>query len=937
MSRSERPTLYTVPPGAQNPTIPGSPVENWSPYLESAGSNAQRFRPYSAVNTTGPGMVPPEPMHTRSLSAQSAPPLPPRFPEPQLAHHSSYTPAFRPDLPPRPTPTPSYSGSSEDYLQRRESLESWNDSPALTTPDTESLSEELSSLTLESAEGLRRFQENLLPESEEEWHKLVPTEAREAFGKREVERQSVIFEIFKAEKHYVKDLRLIREVFMEPLRAYGQHGPPVMPPNKLKGFISEVFFNIDEIMAHHQRMLKALFQRQLEQHPLVQSVSDIVLDAVLSFRDEYESYIKHYPLAEARHRLELKRNREYQYFMQQATQDPRTGKHDLATFLNRPVTRLTRLKLVLEHLYKLTDPEHPDQETLPLMLNILSDFIKSTQPGVEAAGLKAKFWDLSESLEYMKGEIIDMDLYDERRTLNYSGTLARRQRSETDWRGWHDYLVALLDNYLLLTREETRSAGVIKRCVVSRPIPIEFLRLGAFDGPAEIRRERPDGGSILSRSEQRPMYPFVIYHAFSKTTRKYTLYAHSEASRERWHTAFRDALVVRKVSQESNMLFAPSLIDDNFFRVASHRVRLEAGVRFSGRVTCGTSFGMHGKKYLIIGCAFGIYVSQKGTNTYHKVFDTPNVTSVSALNDFNKLLVLYQGSLFYTPLDTLARVAINGLQSLQEPAPVMRRVTSADDNVVFFRVGKIGNRMLVIFAVKSLLNIYIHALEAISVDARTTAHRDQRPVPPFRTFGDPVSVPKDVHDITPLVRTIAICGERGILVADPTNLTKTVMATVPDFRMSSNNLPMSMLKSRCDNAKPLGIARCDGEELLVVYDEMGCFVDKHGSPTRKCGYARWEIKADSFVHRGRFLILFTADFIEVRDVNSARLVQVLEGEDIRLLEPVREPTDDILVAMHGAQDDRYGISQKLVELLETAEIEQSSGAPPTAWEEWDMA
>jgi hypothetical protein len=164
------------------------------------------------------------------------------------------------------------------------------------------------------------------------------------------------------------------------------------------------------------------------------------------------------------------------------------------------------------------------------------------------------------------------------------------------------------------------------------------------------------------------------------------------------------------------------------------------------------------------------------------------------------------------------------------------------------------------------------------------------------------------------------------------------MATVPDFRQSSNNLPMSMLKSRCDNSKPLGMVRCDGEELLIVYDEMGCFVDKHGIPTRKCGYVRWESKAESFAHRSRFLLLFSPEFIEVRDVNSARLVQVLEGEDMRLLETVREPTDPILVAMHGTQDDGYGVSQKVVELLETAEIQPLSAVPPPAvWEEWDMA
>jgi hypothetical protein len=92
--------------------------------------------------------------------------------------------------------------------------------------------------------------------------------------------------------------------------------------------------------------------------------------------------------------------------MVQAGQDPRVRKHDLATFLNRPVTRLPRLALVLEHLLKLSDSDHIDHESLPLTLSILSDFIKSTQPGIEAADLKARFWEFAESLVFIRGEMI---------------------------------------------------------------------------------------------------------------------------------------------------------------------------------------------------------------------------------------------------------------------------------------------------------------------------------------------------------------------------------------------------------------------------------------------------------------------------------------------------------------------------------------------------
>jgi hypothetical protein len=37
-----------------------------------------------------------------------------------------------------------------------------------------------------------------------------------------------------------------------------------------------------------------------------------------------------------------------------------------------------------------------------------------------------------------------MDLYDEKRTLVHAGALARRS---SDWSGWADHFVALLDNY----------------------------------------------------------------------------------------------------------------------------------------------------------------------------------------------------------------------------------------------------------------------------------------------------------------------------------------------------------------------------------------------------------------------------------------------------------------------------------------------------------
>jgi hypothetical protein len=67
-------------------------------------------------------------------------------------------------------------------------------------------------ISLDSEESLRRFQAGDLPANDQEWYRLVPPEAREALGKQEVQRQSVLFEVIKSEREYVFDLEAVQEV-----------------------------------------------------------------------------------------------------------------------------------------------------------------------------------------------------------------------------------------------------------------------------------------------------------------------------------------------------------------------------------------------------------------------------------------------------------------------------------------------------------------------------------------------------------------------------------------------------------------------------------------------------------------------------------------------------------------------------------------------------
>ncbi len=125
--------------------------------------------------------------------------------------------------------------------------------------------------------------------------------------------------------------------------------------------------------------------------------------------------------------------------------------------------------------------------------------------------------------------------------------------------------------------------------------------------------------------------------------------------------------------------------------------------------------------------------------------------------------------------------------------------------------------------------------------------------------------------------------------------------------------------------------------IVVPRTELGCYIDKHGVPTRSSGYIRWETKATSFAHRGQHVLLFSSEFVEIRALSTAKLVQVIEGQDIR---QVHASDSSILVAMRGKEDKNETVC-KLIELVETEEInahEHRAESPSVSmlWEEWDM-
>lgn len=78
----------------------------------------------------------------------------------------------------------------------------------------------------------------------------------------------------------------------------------------------------------------------------------------------------------------------------------------------------------------------------------------------------------------------------------------------------------------------------------------------------------------------------------------------------------------------------------------------------------------------------------------------------------------------------------------------------------------------------------------------------------------------------------------------------------------------------------------------------------------------------------------------MRNITTGRLVQVIEGADLRLLHcEHKDENDTILIAKRGVKDDKDGVSDQITELVETVEITTPSTArmsQENIWDEWDM-
>jgi hypothetical protein len=287
--------------------------------------------------------------------------------------------------------------------------------------------------------------------------------------------------------------------------------------------------------------------------------------------------------------------------------------------------------------------------------------------------------------------------------------------------------------------------GETKYHLSRRPIPLELLSVYRWeDAPVSrssgfhLKSTLSSGstGETSSNLDHRLLFPIELRY-LGRTGGHFTLFAESARARDTWREKLQAAIEARERVLASQRVFDLVPIANQTFLQRGHAADAQAprdGSRPpAGRPTCSVSFSTpEGHSLVAIGHEDGLWIGLRhDPSSFRLVLHLKLITQCTVLPDFALVLVLADKALYAYPLEALVPSAASAaFQREKEP----QKISGAKD-VLFFKAGKVGPRLLVIYVKKSGVNQTVFkALEPIAPSDRTNRTLLKRKPDWFRTY-----------------------------------------------------------------------------------------------------------------------------------------------------------------------------------------------------------
>ncbi|XP_039208119.1 rho guanine nucleotide exchange factor 1 isoform X2 [Crotalus tigris] len=393
----------------------------------------------------------------------------------------------------------------------------------------------------------------LLPQSEEfeprvseleqdppNWRELVPPDTLLRLKKSEVKRQEVINELFITEHAHMRMLRVLLEVFYQPLLTEGYF---------TDSELVNIFPSLEDLIDEHKLFLDNLKKLREENNLIVSEIGSTLLARFDGsegnwFQKISSRFCSRQSFALEQLKAKQKKEARFNQFIQEAESKPRCRRLQLKDIIPIEMQRLTKYPLLLHSIAKCTEEaeerqkveraaeccrqilNHVNQE-VRVMENLLK--LKDYQRRLDLSNLK-------QSTDPLLSEFRNTDIT--KRNLVYEGPLTWRVTKDKSV----DVHVLLLDDILvLLQKQEER---LVLKCHSRTITPT------------------PDGKQMLSpiiklnsamtREVATDIKAFYVIFSWENGAQIYELVAQTVSERKNWCNIISDTAGSLKLPASSN-------------------------------------------------------------------------------------------------------------------------------------------------------------------------------------------------------------------------------------------------------------------------------------------------------------------------------------------------------------------------------------------------
>ncbi|KAG0250360.1 RHO1 GDP-GTP exchange protein 2 [Mortierella polycephala] len=711
---------------------------------------------------------------------------------------------------------------------------------------------------IESVLGRQNSDTSTVGSQEKVWANSVPASILASASKKERNRQEAIFEVVNTEHNYVRDLELMEEIFITPLRSGS-----IVDPEKLEALIEDVFLNYKEIIEVNKKLLKALRIRQEEQ-PLVESIGDILLSHIVEFEEIYSRYVPRIALSEFAYKKEEAQNPKFAQFLQDCTRHPEARRLGLRHFLGQPYQRIPRYPLLLSEVIKRTEENVTDRTIVQEVVKFCTELGKNIDGRMPEGARQVRMLILQDKVTWgPKVASQDLKLSEKKRQIHFECQVRRKAKFEVQM---NEFRLFLFDHMLLLTKEKRDKLGEkddIVYHVSKNPIPLELVVVWPDDSkPASMNARE---------STSRYSAPVTVEHRGSRG-RVYTLYM---TPKDR--TEFIEKVEMAKKGRQdvvsgSHIFQSTTIAELSTQPLASSAVSM-SHVMDGKRITCSTQYlnVLDGKRRVVIGTEDGVYVGiDNDPSSFRLAMKDISVNQISVLEAYNLLLIL-TGKVLR---------AFNIACLDQDSEKLFHAVQVLGKSVAYFTAGDCAGKTLVIaMRRKSANENHFSAYEPLDNVASGTQQsrgffgKSQKAVwfKQYREF----YVAAESSRLLMLSKMVCVVIPKGFEVLKLESLQETRVYPTrqdPEYEFllkRPESVPMSMFKINAD-------------EFLMCYSDFAFTMTKRGN-LAKNELIEWEGRPESFAMVYPYIIAFESSLIEIRHIETGALEQLILGDNIRLL------------------------------------------------------